>query len=360
MKVQCGHCPAKYAVSDERIREKKVRIHCKRCNASIVVDGKVDPPLVTSTPARPSVRAHPSIAPGRESSVPEGNEREQDSQPSPRPVAHTILGGLEAPSLDAITTRPSAPSTLPPEPTGMPAPTRGFTDPPVGGTPDRWRVALTKQDLRWMTTEEIVEAYAAGAVQTETFVFRTGMPHWVTLIEVPEIARALGEEGDPGSANGSARPSSIPPPRRAPGFRPPPRKPQRSSTNEAEAGHETTADDEGGDPLPFALVSERASAAKKDAVSPASSSEPALSVDLSDAQSALGSAGASAEAAPLQEPVPPHPFQDAASANPAPFAANVLAQPSSGSRLWLWIIILLALALAAAAVLGPRFGFKLF
>src|SRR3954467_1877028 len=99
MKVQCGHCPAKYAVSDDRIRDKKVRIRCRRCNAAIVVDGKTDPPLVTSTPARRSVRppssipAPPSLAPPE--SAPHLSPESESRPPSPRPVAHTILGGLE-------------------------------------------------------------------------------------------------------------------------------------------------------------------------------------------------------------------------------------------------------------------------
>src|SRR5688572_8200991 len=104
MKVQCGQCPAKYAVSDERIKDKKVRIHCKKCGAAIVVDGKVDPPLVTSTPARPSVRpanTAPELAPPP--------EREPESRPSPRPVAHTIMGGLEAPAAERLEQQRASP-----------------------------------------------------------------------------------------------------------------------------------------------------------------------------------------------------------------------------------------------------------
>ena len=92
MKVQCGQCPAKYAVADDRIRDKKVRIRCRRCNAAIVVDGKVEPPLVTSTPARPSARPLSSMPP--ESAPP---SRPESGSSAPRPVAHTIMGGLEAP-----------------------------------------------------------------------------------------------------------------------------------------------------------------------------------------------------------------------------------------------------------------------
>jgi predicted Zn finger-like uncharacterized protein len=343
MKVQCGQCPAKYSVADDRVRDKKVRIHCKRCGASIVVDGRVSPPLVTSTPARRSVRPVPSVAPAQGSAPP-------PSEPSPRPVAHTILGGLEAPTREQLEmARPDAP-TLPPQATGLPAAGRGFTDPPTGAPDDRWRVALTKQDLRWMTTEEITEAYHAGAVQLETFVFRVGMPTWVTLLEVPEIARALGADDSAHEANGQTRPSSIPPPRRSPPRRPPRESPAELETDEADAG----------DPLPFALVSERASNSRRD---------PALAAALSGESNAsapveLGAAAATPAESPARgevaEPAPPAPAPAAELPAQQPFAANVLSPPSSGATVWVWVLILLAIAIGVAIVLGPRFGFRLF
>jgi predicted Zn finger-like uncharacterized protein len=39
MNVACSSCPAKYAVPDEKVRGRKVRITCKRCGAPIIVDG---------------------------------------------------------------------------------------------------------------------------------------------------------------------------------------------------------------------------------------------------------------------------------------------------------------------------------
>ena len=110
-----------------------------------------------------------------------------------------------------------------------PDPSRGFTDPPARGGAERWRVALTQQDLRWMTTEEITQAFKDGAVKSETFVFRAGMPTWVTLLEVSEIAQALADahlvspplkklhfdEQDAQPPSPPQRISSLPPPRKA-------------------------------------------------------------------------------------------------------------------------------------------------
>jgi predicted Zn finger-like uncharacterized protein len=39
MNVTCTGCPAKYAVPDEKVRGKKVRITCKHCGTNLVVDG---------------------------------------------------------------------------------------------------------------------------------------------------------------------------------------------------------------------------------------------------------------------------------------------------------------------------------
>lgn len=40
MKISCQSCQAKYAVADEKVIGKVVKIRCKKCNATIIVDGK--------------------------------------------------------------------------------------------------------------------------------------------------------------------------------------------------------------------------------------------------------------------------------------------------------------------------------
>jgi len=394
MQVQCGQCPAKYAVADDRIRDKKVRIRCRRCNAAIVVDGRVEPPLVTSTPARPSARPLSSMPP---EPAPPPSSPDLGSS-APRPVAHTIMGGLEAPIARKLVqehvaqTRSSPPpkptrsdpraagSVLLPEPrAGRPAPDRGFTDPPVGGEPDRWRVALTQQDLRWMTTDEILQAFRAGAVKPETFVYRTGMPTWVTLMEVGEIAQALFDAGlaapgavgtagarnearDPRPSSPPPRLSSLPPPRKATRNRGAPTFPRQGVAEDGAESEES---------LPFALVSERANGSRKAAESPAfrfdASADPAASEPSSSEDTALATplvpttaeALASSTALPANDSPEPRPAAVAA-ATPslAAPAANTTA-PESGTALWIWVLLALLLAVGAALFFGPRFGLRL-
>lgn len=383
MKVQCGQCPAKYAVSDERIKDKKVRIHCKKCGAAIVVDGKVDPPLVTSTPARPSVR--PAVRPA--STAPDiapPPEREPESRPSPRPVAHTIMGGLEAPAAEHLEQQRTSPqargirspaSPYQPEPgesvpevatpaevvrPGTPAEHRGFTDPPIGGDTNRWRVALTKQDLRWMTTSEIVDAYDAGAVKLETFVFRAGMPTWVTLLEVPEIADALSR------SSGAARATGPTLPPRSPSSMPPPRKAPIRSTGALAAPDDVDL----AEPLPFALVAERSNgglAAELDAAvrAPSPVAVPAREGGPQGAEPSTEQLAIPPAAMPERlsiverlslEPLPPEQLPEERLA-PAPFAA---AQQASGSSRWVWVAAVLILLGAAVAFFGPRLGLEFF
>ena len=379
MKVQCGQCPAKYAVSDERVHDKKVRIHCKRCGAAIVVDGKVNPPLITSTPARRSVRpvANNPLLPESQPTA------EHDGElPSPRPVAHTIMGGLEAPAAERLEQQrssPAAPGVRSPAspfeaagerapPAGMPADHRGFTNPPAGSDDSRWRVALTKQDLRWMTTDEIIEAYRSGAVKLETFVFRAGMPTWVTLPEVPEIGAALAAAGiETGTA------SSLPPPR-SPSSRPPPRKiPQRS--NAAEASALAALAELESEPLPFALVSQRSNGLSGgahhrdvavEAVAPAAAraeaalqQPPALEPEAPFAPERLSVERLSVERLSV-EPLPAESLSTIPDEPVAPMPFAAAAQQASGSSRWVWIVAVLLLLFAAGAFVAPRLGLKLF
>lgn len=369
MKVQCGHCPAKYAVADERVRDKKVRIRCRRCNAAIVVDGKVSPPLVTSTPARPSAGPG-SHAPGPESLPPSNPPPDH-----PRPVAHTIMGGLEAPVTHQLmhahvgggTPYRSEDDSLEEFGAGKPDSSRGFTDPPARGEADRWRVALTQQDLRWMTTEEITQAFKDGAVKSETFVFRTGMSSWVTLLEVSEIAQALADAHlvspplqtlrllDEQEQDGAARASSLPPPRKAARNHPPsPLAELLAATGDGAVEPEES--------MPFALVAERAGSKRPDAApAPEASALDIFAPPASPANNGTAPPVVTEPAAPPEEEAPAPGVE--APGSPSSFDAPdapAVEPPQQSSKLWLWLSLAVLLALAAAAFLmGPRFGLRL-
>jgi hypothetical protein len=282
-----------------------------------------------------------------------------------------MMGGLEAPAAERLRARsspPPRPVRSPASPYArseeeprapLPANHRGLTDPPPGADQSRWRVALTKQDLRWMTTSEIVEAYGSGAVKLETFVFRTGMPTWVTLLEVPEIAEALSEAGiSDTNASMSEAPLSPPAPPSPPAAAAPapqpmgspalPRKPPPRALGTGGSAFGDAHDPS--EPLPFALVPARGNGASPPAAPPQEepSAPPPFVRPAHEPPPGERVVQPPVAAAPMPtfERVP----------TPAPFAA---ARAASGSNRWIWVAVVLVLLGAVVALIGPRYGLKL-
>jgi hypothetical protein len=313
-------------------------------------------------------------------------------------MAHTMMGGLEAPVARQLVDEQLQRQETLPLPTsndgwkafrpGMPEADRGFTEPPARDEGERWRVALTQQDLRWMSTEEIVEAFRDGAVKSETFVFRAGMPTWVTLLEVTEIAQALAdahlvssplqapgalrfaEEEEEDASAWAQRASSLPPPRK-------PTRPRAPAGSDADGPGEAANDSE--ESLPFALVNERANGSKKpDAFADESGDHPVAALDAALKQLEQRETGArdavaydAATAASAREPSAPLPAATAPAAapsaapvssplEPVPGSVAVAAGASkSGSAVWVWVFVALLLVGAGAYFFGPRLGLKL-
>ena len=65
MNVACTACPAKYAVPDDKVRGRKVKITCKHCGTAIVVDGSK---MVEGAATAPATGA--SVAPAKATVVP--------------------------------------------------------------------------------------------------------------------------------------------------------------------------------------------------------------------------------------------------------------------------------------------------
>ncbi|MEB2310525.1 MAG: zinc-ribbon domain-containing protein [Sorangiineae bacterium] len=154
MKITCQACGAKYAIADDKVRGRKVKVRCKGCSAPIVVDGTVPEPVDDSASAA-------------------------DEDEATRVVdTRGMFGSQPAPAADA------------------------------------WSVNLSDTEQRTMTTEELVAAHRDGALGQDAFVWKDGMADWLPLLEVPELAAALGAARAPAAA------AFAPPP--APAFAPPP------------------------------------------------------------------------------------------------------------------------------------------
>lgn len=121
MKITCQSCQSKYNVADEKVQGKIVKIRCRKCGATIVVQGN---------------------------------------------------GGAATNGSSAAT---------------------GPSNAAAGGEADgvQWHVNVGDADPRTMSLAELVEAYNAGTVAQDTFIWTDGMDDWKPLSEVEAVVSAL-------------------------------------------------------------------------------------------------------------------------------------------------------------------------
>jgi len=120
MKITCQSCQSKYNVADEKVQGKIVKIRCRKCGSTIVVQGN---------------------------------------------------GGAAANGSNGTG--------------GGPAGAAGDSD----GA--QWHVNAGEADPRTLTMAELVEAYNAGTIAQDTFIWTDGMDDWKPLSEVEAVVSAL-------------------------------------------------------------------------------------------------------------------------------------------------------------------------
>ena len=98
MKFVCHNCKAKYTISDEKVRNKRLKIRCKKCAAIIEL---VDPAAVgrvSVSPGRSS--AAPSVEPKAQVSKLQGIFAEIDAECAPKPDSSPTVCTPNAPRLN--------------------------------------------------------------------------------------------------------------------------------------------------------------------------------------------------------------------------------------------------------------------
>lgn len=77
MKISCPACSAKYSIADDKVQDRLAKIRCRKCGATIVIDGKTSPPHIYTGSGDASDTAESSDAGGTEYSVDfgEGDQR---------------------------------------------------------------------------------------------------------------------------------------------------------------------------------------------------------------------------------------------------------------------------------------------
>jgi hypothetical protein len=109
-----------------------------------------------------------------------------------RSLKKTIVGGLEGPA-PAIPGSRTAEPRQPPRAAAPRAESTALEGEDLG-LPE-WTVAINDRDHTEMSTRQLVELYAIGAVTHETFVWKPGMETWKKPFGIPPIAAALESRG---------------------------------------------------------------------------------------------------------------------------------------------------------------------
>lgn len=155
MKITCHACDAKYTIADEKVSGRTVKIKCKKCGATIVVN------------ADPAAQGAPAPA-GYEQPPPAGDD---DGLMATR-VAGQEHGG---PSI----------------------------------TSAEWTVSLGEEE-RQMSQLQMAEEMQRGVVTGDTYVWKDGMADWLSVSQVPELAALLARAA-PQQAYGQAPAPAVAP-----------------------------------------------------------------------------------------------------------------------------------------------------
>jgi predicted Zn finger-like uncharacterized protein len=132
MKISCQSCHSKYNVADEKVQGKVVKIRCRKCGATIVVNASGA--VATNGPAAaPAQTAQAAVA--RAADAPRNTD--------------------------------------------------------AAGEGGEWHVSIADNDQRTMTLTELVNAYNTGVVVQDTFIWTEGMQDWKALGEVDAVVSAL-------------------------------------------------------------------------------------------------------------------------------------------------------------------------
>jgi predicted Zn finger-like uncharacterized protein len=134
MNIQCQQCGTSYAVADEKVRGRLMKVRCKSCSEVIRVDGTV------------LGLADGSSAPPQQSEQPSG---QQSKPPMNKPAALVSRPGVEGAA---------------------------------------WHIAVGDGTQGPYTLDELREYYAQGSVLLDTLVFHEGDEEWRPAGEVPELA----------------------------------------------------------------------------------------------------------------------------------------------------------------------------
>src|SRR5689334_3313776 len=128
MKISCQSCQAKYTIADEKVAGKTVKIKCKKCGATIVVNGAEAAAAAPMAAAPAPQQAYAAAPPGDD----------DDGDGATRVFAE---GSGGSPGPGAV----------------------------------EWTVNVTDEDQRTLNAAQIVVEYQRGVITNDTYVWKDGM-----------------------------------------------------------------------------------------------------------------------------------------------------------------------------------------
>ena len=173
MKFSCKKCRAQYAIADDKIRGKVIKVRCKRCQQLIVV----------KEPQTDSVDAPPAADDG---GMLQDASLELEFENAFRDLYRSGLG--QAPQK-----APAVPPSAPP------------LEPPAGVEEPVWFFGLDGSEEGPFTLVEMEEHLRQGRLTAEHFAWRDGMEDWKPLPEIPELAQLMPRPSHAGSADARRR-----------------------------------------------------------------------------------------------------------------------------------------------------------
>src|SRR3982750_4519706 len=148
MKIVCDACQAKYSISDDKVQGKVFKIRCKKCSNIIVVRGGAG-------------AAEPAPAP----------QQEKDT----RVYDYGYEGGDHAPAGDEAV----------------------------------WHVVINQDQVGPMTAVDVQQRFAAGEIDSETYVWREGFADWLPMAQVDTFASLVASGSSAAALPAAARASGA-------------------------------------------------------------------------------------------------------------------------------------------------------
>ncbi|MFH1812355.1 MAG: AgmX/PglI C-terminal domain-containing protein [Pseudomonadota bacterium] len=197
MKFFCQKCQTKYAIADEKVRGKILKIRCKKCQAIIVVreSDAVDRAEAPRTPVAGRVSAPARTQPARSAAAQVSRAASpRATAPAPRPSHQRPVASARQDRNDDDdrddSTRVTGPGEMSALLSDLHAATAAQPAPrPRKAEPDLllWYMAFKGQQSQPMTREEISARIRSGEVSPRAYGWNQTLPEWKRLADLPEF-----------------------------------------------------------------------------------------------------------------------------------------------------------------------------